>query len=136
MRAATGSQWRSMSSGVTFALSGWLNTRRTAAFWIICSGFTTQQTHTLTRSQAYTHTHTHSPIIHTHTIHTLTHTHTRARAQSTHMHTHVQKPLCPPPTQYLGALQTTPSCAQGHVHVLTVGLHQSFLSGLTEGCIS
>src|SRR4029434_1854738 len=42
MRAATGSQWRSMSSGVTSALFGWLNTRRTAAFWIICSGFTTQ----------------------------------------------------------------------------------------------
>src|SRR4029434_3151993 len=42
MRAATGSQWRSMSSGVTCALLGWLNTRRAAAFWIICSGFTTQ----------------------------------------------------------------------------------------------
>src|SRR4029434_505162 len=38
MRAATGSQWRSMSSGVTCALFGWLNTRRAAAFWIICSG--------------------------------------------------------------------------------------------------
>src|SRR4029434_9483670 len=32
----------SMSSGVTCALLGWLNTRRAAAFWIICSGFTTQ----------------------------------------------------------------------------------------------
>src|SRR4029434_5398853 len=42
MRAATGSQWSSMSSGVTCALFGWLNTRRAAAFWIICSGFTTQ----------------------------------------------------------------------------------------------
>src|SRR4029434_4845891 len=42
MRAATGSQWSSMSSGVTCALFGWLNTRRTAAFWIICSDFTTQ----------------------------------------------------------------------------------------------
>ena len=41
MRAATGSQWSSMSSGVTCALFGWLNTRRAAAFWIICSGFTT-----------------------------------------------------------------------------------------------
>src|SRR4029434_2773394 len=41
MRAATGSQWRSMSSGVTCALFGSLNTRCTAAFWIICSGFTT-----------------------------------------------------------------------------------------------
>src|SRR4029434_8388903 len=30
MRAATGSQWRSMSSGVTCALFGWLNTRRAA----------------------------------------------------------------------------------------------------------
>src|SRR4029434_10001301 len=29
-----------MSSGVTCALFGWLNTRRAAAFWIICSGFT------------------------------------------------------------------------------------------------
>src|SRR4029434_5787309 len=42
MRAATGSQWSSMSSGVTCALFGWLNTRRAPAFWIICSGFTTQ----------------------------------------------------------------------------------------------
>src|SRR4029434_888483 len=42
MRAATGSQWSSMSSGVTCALFGWLNTRRAAAFWINCSGFTTQ----------------------------------------------------------------------------------------------
>src|SRR4029434_2256887 len=41
MRAATGSQWSSMSSGVTCALFGWLNTRRAMAFWIICSGFTT-----------------------------------------------------------------------------------------------
>src|SRR4029434_2839155 len=41
MRAATGSQWSSMSSGVTCALFGWLNTRHAAAFWIICSGFTT-----------------------------------------------------------------------------------------------
>src|SRR4029434_5773101 len=41
MRAATGSQWSSMSSGVTCALFGWLNTRRAAAFWIIYSGFTT-----------------------------------------------------------------------------------------------
>src|SRR4029434_4769860 len=42
MRAATGSHWSSMSSGVTCALFGWLNTRRTAAFLIICRGFTTQ----------------------------------------------------------------------------------------------
>src|SRR4029434_8980876 len=42
MRAATGSQWSSMSGGVTCALFGWLNTRRAAAFWIICNGFTTQ----------------------------------------------------------------------------------------------
>src|SRR4029434_804034 len=42
MRAATSSQWRSMSSGVTCAIFGWLNTRPAAAFWIICSGFTTQ----------------------------------------------------------------------------------------------
>src|SRR4029434_5683864 len=42
MRAATGSQWRSIRSGVMCALFGWLNTRRAAAFWIICSGFTTQ----------------------------------------------------------------------------------------------
>src|SRR4029434_8864547 len=41
MRAATGCQWSSMSSGVTCALFGWLNTRRATAFWIICSGFTT-----------------------------------------------------------------------------------------------
>src|SRR4029434_14693 len=42
MRPVTGSQWSSMSSAVTCALFGWLNTRRAAAFWIICSGFTTQ----------------------------------------------------------------------------------------------
>src|SRR4029434_2186268 len=42
MRAATGSQCSSMSSGVTCALLGWLNTRHAAAFWIICSGFTMQ----------------------------------------------------------------------------------------------
>src|SRR4029434_7096326 len=42
MRAATGSQWSSMSSGVTCALFGGLNTRRAAAFWISCNGFTTQ----------------------------------------------------------------------------------------------
>src|SRR4029434_6426862 len=34
MRAATGSQWSSMSSGVMCALFDWLNTRRAAAFWI------------------------------------------------------------------------------------------------------
>src|SRR4029434_2269203 len=79
MRAATVSQWSSMSSGVTCALFGWLNTRRAAAFWIICSGFTTQQTHTLTRSYAYTHTHTH------------THTHTLTFVR-THCYTHIQVP--------------------------------------------
>src|SRR4029434_8494862 len=42
MRAATGSQWSSMSSGATCALFGWMNNRLAAAFWIICSGFTTQ----------------------------------------------------------------------------------------------
>src|SRR4029434_5828294 len=42
MRAATGSQWSSVSSGVICALFGWLNTRRAATFWIICSGFTTE----------------------------------------------------------------------------------------------
>src|SRR4029434_1541306 len=51
MRAATGSQWSSMSSGVTCALFGWLNTRRAAAFWITCSGFT-GHTHTNTRAHA------------------------------------------------------------------------------------
>src|SRR4029434_10280150 len=40
MRAATGSQCRSMNSGVTCALLGWLNPRHATAFWIICSGFT------------------------------------------------------------------------------------------------
>src|SRR4029434_3560338 len=38
MRAATGSQWSSVSSGVTCALFGWLNTRRAAAFWIKPAG--------------------------------------------------------------------------------------------------
>src|SRR4029434_7528627 len=42
MLAATGSQWSSMSSGVTCALFGWLNTRRAAAFSILCTEFTTQ----------------------------------------------------------------------------------------------
>src|SRR4029434_3158662 len=41
MRAATGSQWSSMSSGVTCVLVGGLNTRCAAACWIICSGFIT-----------------------------------------------------------------------------------------------
>src|SRR4029434_4935126 len=50
MRAATGSQWRSMSSGVTCALFGWLNTRRVAAFWIICNCFTTQASRTCRRA--------------------------------------------------------------------------------------
>src|SRR4029434_4065714 len=53
MRAATGSQWSSMSSGVTCALFGWLNTRRAAAFWIICSGFTTQDGRTVRRALQY-----------------------------------------------------------------------------------
>src|SRR4029434_11292639 len=47
MRAATGSQWSLMSSGVTCALFCWLNIRRAAAFWIICSGFTTHHHDTL-----------------------------------------------------------------------------------------
>src|SRR4029434_9974588 len=41
MQAATGSQWISMSSGVTCALFGWFNTRCAVACWIICSGFIT-----------------------------------------------------------------------------------------------
>src|SRR4029434_808196 len=53
MRAATGSQWNSMSSGVTCALFGWLNTRRATVFWIICSGFTTQAGRPARRAMQY-----------------------------------------------------------------------------------
>jgi len=42
MQAAKGSQWSSMNRGVTCALLGGSKTRRTAAFWTICRGFTAQ----------------------------------------------------------------------------------------------
>ena len=38
MRAITGSQWRSVSSGVVCVYLGALNIRHAAAFWISCSG--------------------------------------------------------------------------------------------------
>ena len=38
MRAITGNQWRSVSSGVVCVYLGMLNIRRAAAFWISCSG--------------------------------------------------------------------------------------------------
>src|SRR4029434_1268995 len=42
-----------MSSGVTCALFGWLNTRYAAAFWIICSGFATQAGRHVRRALQY-----------------------------------------------------------------------------------
>src|SRR4029434_1038082 len=53
IRAATGSQWSSTSSGVTCALFGWLNTRRAAAFWTICSGFITHASRPVRRVLQY-----------------------------------------------------------------------------------
>ena len=38
MRAITGSQWRSVSSGVVCVYLGTLNIRHAAAFWMSCSG--------------------------------------------------------------------------------------------------
>src|SRR4029434_5893598 len=91
MRAATGSQWSSMSSRVTCALFGWLNTRRAAAFWIICSGFTTQagrHTHTHTYTHTRAHTHTHTPT-HNRERHTPRHTSTSNKSIINHASRHL-----------------------------------------------
>src|SRR4029434_7031329 len=86
MRAATCSQRSSISSGVTCALFGWLNTRHTHKH-------THRHTHTHTHPHNDTHTQTHT---HTHThrytnwctdtmdTHTHTHTHTHTQCHDTH----------------------------------------------------
>src|SRR4029434_3052854 len=93
MRAATGSQWSSMSSGVTCALFGWLNTRLPEVSVIDLRAVNTHvHTYTVnTTPPTHKPPHTHShPLTHTHP-----HTHTPTHTQPPHMPTHVSLSLIP-----------------------------------------
>ena len=56
MRAITGSQWRSVSRGVTWECLGTLNTRRAPPFWISCKGLIADARQASQQSVAVIHT--------------------------------------------------------------------------------